>query len=387
MSSKLFRACKLFLVSLILITIISCCIDNCYEVSDKLYKPPDTVDSLAGDNYYGAISNPTNNPIGGGQGYSNIINQIDADYVVYNDTQLIDALNQAISGQIVYVFDTAEIDLTGKDHIIVHAGVILASNRGDGNSDGALIFTNDSINGPQYPNFGLLQPKENVRITGLRIKGPDGKRRYQAYNPISTTSYGVYCSANNLEIDNCEIFNWSRSAIFLTYGAIDIDVHHNYFHNIQRTGLGYGIYVNNYCNVLVEANIFDSTRHVIAGSGMSNVNYKACYNIILEGCNNGHNFDMHGYGNPQTAGNVIIIHHNTVCVDHYVDWANNTQERPSVCIRGVPVFGCWVYNNWFYKEENSSPPPVQQWNGIGHMYVYNNWYGRITPPDPVNNKN
>ncbi len=383
MKYKLKTLRVLITISVALIVIVSCSTNNSMKANNNKHEPYNRIDSIIGDSYYGASSNPTNNPIGGGKGYNYIVNPLDADFIVYNDTQLIATLNIATNGQIVFIPSNVEIDLTGKDHIVIPAGVTIASDRGKCNSIGALIYTNDSINGPQCPHFGLFHPQENVRITGLRIRGPDGKRRYQAYDPDTTTSYGIYCSDCNLEIDNCEISNWTRAAIFLTYGATNAKIHHNYFHNIQRTGLGYGIYVNNFCDVLVEANIFDSTRHAVAGSGMSNASYEACYNIILKGCNNGHNFDMHGYGyTSPIAGNTIIIHHNTVFVDHYVDWENNSQERPSVCIRGTPITGCWVYNNWFYKEKNSYPPPVQQWNGNGNMYVFKNWYGKRTPPMP-----
>jgi len=92
---------------------------------------------------YGSGGNPTGNPIGGGEGYSEIVTQYD--YLVTNKTELLDALGQAVAGEVVYVADDAEIDLTGEYSTVIPEAVTLASGRGRGGSEGALLFhrTND----------------------------------------------------------------------------------------------------------------------------------------------------------------------------------------------------------------------------------------------------
>ena len=79
-------------------------------------------------------------------------------------------------------------------------------------------------------------------------------------------------------------------------------------------GLGYGVQIAQ-GSALVEANIFDYTRHAVSGGGAPGEGYEAQYNIHL-GNAIGQIFDVHGYTNPATgqlnAGNTYKIHHNTV---------------------------------------------------------------------------
>jgi len=49
---------------------------------------------------------------GGGKGYRYLVNQ--GDYQVKTAEELLTALKQAKAGRVVYVYDRAEIDLTGK---------------------------------------------------------------------------------------------------------------------------------------------------------------------------------------------------------------------------------------------------------------------------------
>ena len=325
---------------------------------------------------YGAGVNPTGNPIGGGVGYSKIIAQSAAKYVVSTKSQLLTALDDATSGQIVYVADSAQIDLTGVKNLAVPAGVTLASGRGQNGSSGGLIYNNDRASS-RYPEF--IKLGTDARVTGLRVRGPDGA--------VGTSSSGYLYSGLNadgvdsVEIDNCEIYNWPQSGVGF-YQASTGWVHHNYIHNCQRTGFGYGVAVSG-ASVLIEANLFDYNRHSIMGErGYPVSSYEARYNIFETGCTTGQSCDMHG-GNDISdktvpAGGTISIHHNTF----KAIWN-------AVNIRGIPATGAKVYNNWALDDPADWSPSdvfMQSLDNLpGHtpyerMQVYDNWYGTSTPP-------
>ncbi|GAH07976.1 unnamed protein product, partial [marine sediment metagenome] len=104
--------------------------------------------------FIGAEFNPTGNPIGGGPGYSDTITTYD--YYITNKAELLNALSSAGSGDIIYVADNAEIDLTGEQDLYIPAGVTLASGRGRILSDtiswGGLLYT-DTKNTYGYSLF------------------------------------------------------------------------------------------------------------------------------------------------------------------------------------------------------------------------------------------
>jgi hypothetical protein len=342
---------------------------------------------------YGADANPTGNPIGGGVGYTHIIDSSTAKYVVSTKSQLLSALASATSGQIIYVADSAQIDMTGSKRIAVPAGVILASGRGRDGSAGGLIYTNDRSSSG-YPEFMTLGV--GVRVTGLRLRGPDGD--------VGTSSlqyfYSGLCCSGYVQIDNCEIYNWVEAGVLVNNtpsGGATPWIHHNYIHNCQRTGYGYGVAVSG-GSALIEANSFDYNRHSIMGTrGYPTSNYEARYNIVGPNSTNSC-FDCHGgndsysWGNPDPpsvdcpAGGTLLIHHNTFM----------STSDISVGIRGVPAISCKIYNNWTYWSSSYSTTTFKQYleNLVGdtldgkvitgkqyvRMEVYDNWYGTKEPP-------
>ena len=122
---------------------------------------------------YGARPDETG-PIGGGAGYVRIVTR--GDLVASNVSELIEALQKARPGQTVLVDPTAEIDLTGRvraDGLVVEipGGVTLASDRGKDGSPGGLIYSDEFATSPMLRVTG-----DGVRITGLRLRGPDPQR-------------------------------------------------------------------------------------------------------------------------------------------------------------------------------------------------------------------
>lgn len=234
----------------------------------------------------------------------------------------------------------------------------------------------------------------NVRITGLRVRGPDPKQRmalwrrsFRGEDPGGSelyysfpTSGGIRTGHAGLEVDNCELMGWSHAAVALG-GDGDHHIHHNFIHHNQRHGLGYGVNLGR-TSALIEYNLFDYNRHAIAGSGRPGSGYEARHNVVLEHAN-GHLFDMHGSRDRGDTGNVagtwMKIHHNT-----FADPSNS-----AIRIRGVPEDEAEIHHNWFYNTQEPRRQPTGGWTpeAIVQVYVerwqnisfYDNYYGSSAP--------
>lgn len=282
---------------------------------------------------------------------------------------LINALTSAQPGSVVYVADTATIDMTGYSNTVIPAGVTLASGRGknSGATTGGLIKTNTS------GSTVFVAGGAGVRVTGLRIQGPSS---------ATTTGWekGIQTEYGNLEVDNCELYYWRYSPIYLLgANAKDAKIHHNYIHHNQGA-TGYGISCGG--TALIEANVFEYNRHAIASSGEPGCAYEARYNVVLEGIVSPwytHAFDVHG-GNANDrndgtniAGDIMQIHHNTF----YYSYEDPTVNDNAKCvkIRGIPIIGDDVYNNLIadpVAEHAIVQAYVSDWT---RMNVINNYFG------------
>ncbi len=299
---------------------------------------------------FGAEHNPTGNPVGGGEGYSEIYTE--GDYTVRSYEELEVVLAEAKAGQVVFVPEDIEIDMAGRPELPVPEAVTLAGSRGDNGSDGGLIFS-DNLHTP-----GLFASAGDcVRITGLRVQGP-----YPHRERIDANSSGMHSNHFGMEIDNCNISGFRGSATGFGRGASRGYVHHNYIHHNQQAGLGYGVSVGG-GDVLIEANLFDWCRHHIASSGAPGSAYEARYNICGENAN-GHLVDMHGGRDrgdaTDIAGDWMNVHHNTFMCE----------EARSVGIRGMPSQGAVIHHNWFY-----SPDPENVVRTSGGTEAYQNVFG------------
>ncbi|MDP6777211.1 MAG: hypothetical protein QGI83_10645 [Candidatus Latescibacteria bacterium] len=311
-------------------------------------------------------------PIGGGSGYASIITR--GDYAVKDLDALLDALSKTRAGQVVFISGETEIDLTARIYIEqlvleVPEGVTLAGNRGHDGSRGALL-TSDALKTPVM----IRATGPNVRITGLRIRGPNPKRYLEhhrrAFGPGGgghpyyykfPTSHGIRSSHPRLEVDNCEVSAWGGGGVDLVRGE-GHHIHHNFIHHCQYNGLGYGVVLDK-ASGLIEYNLFDWNRHSIAGTGRPGTSYVARHNVEL-GASLSHCFDMHGgrdrRDGTDIAGTSIKIYNNTF----------RAPKRP-VVIRGVPEDGCEVYHNWFPKHRS----PRRAVRSFGNTKVYSNVYG------------
>ena len=323
------------------------------------------------DTTYGAKADELG-PIGGGDGYSNIVTE--GDYNVKDLDALLDALSKAKAGQIIFIPGETEIDLTARIYIEelvldVSEGVTLAGNRGHEGSQGALL-TSDALKTPAM----IRAAGPDVRITGLRIQGPNPKR-YMEHHRRSfgkggdgheyyykfPVSKGILTEHPGLEVDNCDISAFGGSGVNLRKG-VGHHIHHNFIHHCQYAGLGYGV-SHNTAYSLIEFNLFNWNRHSIAGSGRPGCSYVARHNVE-SGASLSHCFDMHGgrdrKDGTDIAGTSIEIYNNTFLA-----------PQTPVVIRGVPEERCEIYHNWFPKHGEAE----QAVRCSGNTRIHDNAYG------------
>ena len=327
-------------------------------------------------------------PIGGGKGYRNVIT--DGNFRVRTVDELAAALKTAQPGQTVFVPGDAELDcadqIFAEDfHVDVPGGVTLAGDRGFRGSPGALIYSDAFAT---KPLVRILGP--GVRITGLRLRGPDPKRRLEHHQRSFNkdrgddkqqhdyyyrlpVSQGIRTESDELEVDNCELSGWSHVAVFLSAGR-GHRIHHNYIHHNQLNGLGYGIsHGYNPSASLIECNLFNFNRHSIAATGAPGNSYEARNNVEL-GESLSHNFDMHGgrdrKDGTEIAGDLIRIQHNTFL---------GSKVR-AVVVRGVPREEARIDHNWF-AHERADENLIRPWplTPESRIFLENNAYGLRHP--------
>jgi len=298
---------------------------------------------------FGCEANPTGDPIGGGAGYSDI--KTTGDFIVTSKDELLDAFKKAKTGQVVFVPDGVEIDLTGHKNIGLPTAIVLAGTRGLNGSPGARIFTTWREN-----HYLMRMSGPETRITGLRFEGSCGSR-----DAVADMGFFLGIKGYKSEVDNCEIYNFNIVGIDAGYATNDIHIHHNYIHHCQRSGYGYGI-LSSGTNVQIIANHFDWCRHHVACGGLPGSSYEAAWNLVGPNANST-SFDMHGGGDrgdgTTIAGDWIRVHHNTI------KWAGY-----AVGIRGVPSQLAEIHHNWFSK-----PAGEAVFSLGGNTRVYENVWG------------
>jgi len=217
-------------------------------------------------------------------------------------------LDVETQGALVYVDPDVEIEITAT--LDLAAGVTLASNRGDVvngiAAPGAKLYT--TFFGGGVP---ILQTtRNNVRITGLRVWGPDtdicppgcygtGQGPHDKNTCIEDGTTDVVCATSpndgihienrNVEVDNNDIAGFTAYGVAV-WGVGDDTIrpyiHHNYVHHCQRRGRGYLVLVdgpdNSAAAADIEWNRFQNYRHAIASSGYRDQDYYARWNWVGE---------------------------------------------------------------------------------------------------------
>ncbi len=302
---------------------------------------------------YGAYVNEGDSPIGGGVGYKEIVTS--GDYTVTDLAELLDALEKAKSGEVIFIKGDAVIDITSEvssvSRLVVKKGVTLASDRGyvDENGDvsyGALLKS-------VATSGRAIDAEEGARITGLTLMGgdpnqhiahhyranygtnPRGSAYYYSLGYVST--YGILAVGNDVRIDNCEITGFGYAGIIPYNSVKGLLVQYCYIHHNQANGLGYGVCHETDSESIVEYCLFNFNRHSIAANGEPKTGYIARYNVEM-GDSLSHNFDIHGGSDrgdgTNIAGTYCEMYNNTFLSDAYPYW-----------LRGVPEEYQKFYNN------------------------------------------
>jgi hypothetical protein len=268
---------------------------------------------------------------------------------------------------------------------------------------GPLLFTTTSSGilfsiGGHFEGTPERKPADNVRISGIRLQGPEmGVADKDAPGASGVTIY----SSINVEIDNNELSGWSDVAVGV--GELDhldlinpdnhnaVWVHDNFIHHNQRRGTqGYGVVVGDRAYALIERNVFDWNRHAIAGDGSDGSGYRAYRNLVLKNggyhdtynacdipwwlalfsqhataakalCELGigpsythytHQFDMHGQGNCGFSGTFSDAVFNCGTAGHDMDIRYNSffyTKGDAIKLRGTPQLelGASVISNVF----------------------------------------
>ncbi|MFC0529732.1 FG-GAP-like repeat-containing protein [Phytohabitans kaempferiae] len=289
--------------------------------------------------------------------------------VVRTRAELVAALAAATAGDTVFVDGAASINLTGLKRIPIPAGVTLASNRGQSGAAGGLLYNTElqlGDGGETWAQF--LVTGAGVRVTGLRLRGPDTEIRDTAYQ--YDNSRGIEAvGASDLLVDRNEMWGWSHAAVYLG-NTIEGRVYNNYMHHNRRTGLGYGVVLYADASALIENNTFTQNRHDIAGSGIRTQRYEARFNVTSAYAGS-HAFDMHGENETQHngqpwAGAVMHIKHNSFRSASYA----------GVAVRGRPSIGAWISGNCF--AHGGASTATRQVHFSGNFHVGANTYGTTT---------
>lgn len=316
--------------------------------------------------------------IGGGRGYSQVL-ECDNSCTGYTTVSSYSALVAALANSSIskiYIPEDVEITFSINERITINRSVQIAGNRGHDGSKGGLIkfFACSTSTSDHYV---INVTSFNVIISGLRIEGPSSSGTQCIHTGgIKQTNISTNSMFRNLEIENCEIYNWPYAAVALT-GTNDNQtlnsnnslVQYNYIHHNRRDGYGYGVTVDGDSNKnLIQRNVFDFNRHSIAATGTSiEQGYSAQENIVL-GSHTDHAFDMHGFYDR----NEISHHCDTVgvcCDSIYKDcnfaggsiqinsnvFLTKESGEQDVVIRGIPYYSGLIFDNhsiWSDRTKN-----------------------------------
>jgi hypothetical protein len=282
--------------------------------------------------------------LGGGACYGRPIRSGDATTIVDSPATREDlqtALQGASRGDVVFVDSSVEIELgyfPDSPSIEVPAGVTLASDRGVDGSKGARLHA-DKKPGSDWQGSDTIRVHDDARITGLRIEGPTPDREMNWLGDDHDYTDGIDIGdSSGVEIDNNEVYGWPHGAVS---GGNPVHVHHNYIHDNDQSGLGYGV-SGAHWDSTVEYNRFERNRHAVAGSGGAGEGYIVRHNIFgAEGIGGaGHKIDMHE--DPDSAGDAgtrMKIYNNTV----------EFADAQAVYLRATPRESAEIYDNWFYN--------------------------------------
>ncbi|UPM42134.1 hypothetical protein [Halocatena salina] len=253
----------------------------------------------------------------------------------------------------------------------IAANVTIASDRGlDG--PGAQITV------PATAPTVFRSPESGIRVTGLRVVGPETEYFDPRSKSRPASSYYARAfefTGDDIEIDHCELAGWTHAAVSFGTGETPTGshVHHNAIHHNQMDTLGYGLDLRNGIH-LIEWNYFDYNRHAVAAFGHRENGYEARFNVVGPHAVR-HAFDMHRLSQNlddhtgPLAGKYLRVHHTVF----------ETTNSAAVVLRGEPRANSWVRDSWCEAvpllERHGRESIIQQSRGNGRFQVENNDFG------------
>ena len=374
----------------------------------------------------GAENAPAAGGVGSGYAYQQpALSRDQATHIVHTAEAFTEAVQAgtADTPAVVWIPADAAIDLSGRS--VALENVVVASTRSV-NHQGGIIYSN-SMGGssPAYRGGavnGVLEVRDNVRITGIRFRGPTSAAwdhpLYPGYIPYGAGaagqrreyrsqrhSRGLNVVSGNVRIDNCEIFGWSTQ-------GINVDCPRSYgrqrdqsyprisncsIHDCGLSGYGYGIEVNT-GHPICQRSFFNGCRHMIAGEGYPDCGYTLS-ECFLGPAGSLFPIDMHylgenigGTSNPDDyqyryhSGGLMRILNCTVAFSHVINIAASSSisaggnpfagnQTPAIAIGGLPAQGVVVQGCRFVHDSVSSA--ISQGHIPGHADTGSNGFSRF----------
>jgi hypothetical protein len=251
------------------------------------------------------------------------------------------------SNETVNVQNDVAFDLSNVTPLVVAGGVKIMGVR-DGHHLGPRLFTS------ARPRMFFEIGGDQVRISGLRIEGPD------ANNADASGSDAAVFSDSHvaIEIDHNEIDGWAGSAVEIQdhgsrlswNGPPVVIINDNYIHNNQQQGrFGYGVSIGAGAYALIEHNILNFNRHAITSDGSDGSGYRAYGNLVGAGGGVNHDypghtdyiqqFDVHGQDNCGIQGALSDTSFNCGVAGHDTDIQYNAflfTHDLAIKLRGTP---------------------------------------------------
>ncbi|EHO08777.1 hypothetical protein HMPREF9714_02148 [Myroides odoratimimus CCUG 12901] len=308
-----------------------------------------------------------------------VVDSLRKDYEIKDAQHFLKVLKDSVTkGQVIYIPNELEIDLTGKKNIVIPSDITIIGDRGKKGALGARLFTTD------FGVYPLFQVENDVLIKGIRIEGCDKEIYYKNIkyegkdsfnlnrykNPVST---GFHINGNNFYMENCEISGWTYSGVEVNKQSTGNVFKYNYFHHNRRYGLGYGITVNG-GQALIVANYFDYNRHDIAGTGIPGSGYEVYLNVFLSNTHSD-SIDMHGGydrgDKTSIAGDYMYVYNN------YFERIDGKSK--AALLRGIPQRESFFENNYVRIKEKLKKKKYQdinqfkQVNARGNIIIKNNF--------------
>ena len=222
--------------------------------------------------------------------------------------------------------------VNGIHNLVIPTGTTILGDR-RGTNPGPLLLGLYNEDDPQ-PGTRLMQIEgDYVRITGLRLQGPSGSEDtwYDTIGILIGDPIHSLCQPVQTIIDRNELFNWPTVAIGPSGASSDQDcldgqpgtlnpdtnvfkpgpigsvfatlIAHNFIHDNQEHGLGYGIAVGHGAGASVLGNVFSFNRHAVTADDNTGNQYLALDNLVLSQrpvycgsiiCKSEQDFDVHG---------------------------------------------------------------------------------------------